>query len=329
VEEYETLESLLQNSDLGFVNELLMGAFHQEGPGRSPRNPLGVFKAHLAKRFLGLRGIRELERRLWSDPRLRHICDIEDHEPAYGRSVLSRFPGKVGIERLQGIIDGLLKELKGAKLVKGKDVAMDASFIKAYSSIDMGTRLGRSDADARIGRGGKGYGLGYNLHLSVDADSELPIAFVVTPANIRDIEEAPHLLRATRRVLPRDVEHAIADRGYSSDRFRKEVRRRRMEPIIPYRCNQHVGERGLLRIDKRFKAHGPTRSKRLYRKRGAVERVFSRLKDQLGLRDHKVRGIIKITLHVQLCLIGMLLNAQAAIEGQKREKTLSIAYYAN
>jgi len=329
LEEYETLESLLQNSDLGFVNELLMGAFHQEGPGRTPRNPLGVFKAHLAKRFLGLRGIRELERRPWNDPRLRHICDIEDHEPAYGRSVLSRFPAKIGAERLQGIIDHLLKGLKDAKLVKSKNVAMDASFIKAYSSIDMKTRLGRSDPDARIGRGGKGYGLGYNLHLSVDADSELPIAFSVTPANVRDIEEAPNLLRATRRVLPRGIEHVMGDRGYSSDRFRREVCRRSMEPIIPYRSNQHRGERGLLRIDKHFKTHGPMRLKRLYRKRNAVERVFSRLKEQLGLRDHRVRGLIKVTLHVQLCIIGMLLNAQAAINGQKREKILSIAYYAN
>jgi len=329
VEEYETLESLLQNSDLGFVNELLTSAFHQSGSGRPPRNPLGVFKAHLAKRLLGMRGVRELERRLWSDARLRDICDIEDHEPAYGRSVLSRFPEKVGVERLQSAIDGLLKGLKGAGLVKGKNVALDATFIKAYSSIDMRTKLGRSDPDARIGRGGKGYGLGYNLHLSVDANAELPIAFKVTPANIRDIAEATDLLRATRRVLPRGIEHAMADRGYSSDEFREEVRRRGMEPIIPHRSNQHVGERGLLRIDKGFKTHGPTRLKRLYRKRGGVERVIGRLKEQLGLRDPRVRGLTRITLHVQLCIIGMLLNAQAAINGQKMKKALSIAYYAN
>ncbi|MGQ9514630.1 MAG: transposase [Thermoproteota archaeon] len=135
----------------------------------------------------------------------------------------------------------------------------------------MRTRLGRSDAKARIGRSGKGYGLGYNLHLSVDADSELPIAFAVTPANVRDIAEDPDLLRATRRKLPRGVEHIMADRGYSSDQFRKEVRRRGMEPIIPYHSKEHKGERGFLRIDRRFKTHGLTRLKRLYRKRDAVE----------------------------------------------------------
>ena len=319
----------MENTDLGFVDKLVADAFHRDGPGRPPRKPLGVFKAHLAKRFLGVRSIRELERKLWNDPRLRQICDLEADDPAYGRSVLSRLPQRIGVKRLQQIIDHLLRGLKKAKLVKGKHVAMDASFIKAYSRIDMKTRLGYSDPEARIGRSGRGYGLGYNLHLSVDADSELPVAFTVTPANIRDIQEASNLLKATRRKLPRSIKHLIADRGYSSDPFRAEVRKRRMEPIIPYRNNQRIGESGLLRIDRYFKPHGPVRLKSLYKKRSAIERVFSRLKEQLSLENHKVRGLINITLHVQLCLIAMLLNAQAAIKSHRPWKNLSITYYAN
>jgi transposase len=288
-----------------------------------------VFKAHLAKRFLGVRSIRELERKLWSDPRLRQIRDLEADEPAYGRSVLSRFPQRIGLKRLQRIIDHILKELKSVKLVKGENVAVDASFIKAYSRIDVKTRLGCSDPDARIGRSGRGYGLGYNLHLSVDADSELPVAFTATPANIRDIQEASNLLKATWRKLPRSIKHLMADRGYSSDRFRAEAWKRKMEPIIPYRNNQRIGESSLLRIDRHFKPHGPARLKSLYKKRSAVERVFSRLKEQLSLKNHKVRGLINITLHVQLCLIATLLNAQATIKSHRPWKTLSITYYSN
>jgi len=318
----------LANTDLGFIDKLVSDAFHQDGPGRPPRKPLGVFKAHLAKRFLGVRSIRELERKLWNDPRLRHICDLEADEPAYGRSVLSRFPQRIGVKRLHRIIDHLLKGFGKIRLVNGENIAMDASFIKAYSRIDMKTRQGCSDPEAQIGRSGKGYGLGYNLHLSVDADAELPVAFTITPANIRDIQEAPNLLKTTPRKLPNGIKHLIADRGYSSDPFRAEIRKSRIEPIIPYRSNQHKNEKGLLRIDKRFRPHGPTRLKCIYKKRTAVERVFSRLKEQLGLTNHKVRGLINITLHVHFCLIGMLLNAQAAINANKPSKILSIAYYA-
>ena len=318
---------MLENADLGFIDKLVSEAFHQDGPGRPPRKPLGIFKAHIAKRFLGIRSIRELERKLWNDPRLRHLCDLEADEPVYGRSVLSRFPQRVGMERLERIIDHVLKGLKRIKLVEGKNLAIDASFIKAYSRINMKTRQGYSDPEAQIGRSGKGYGLGYNLHLSIDADVELPIAFTVTPANIRDIQEASNLLKATRKRL-KDIKHLIADRGYSSDPFRKEVRKKRIEPIIPYSNKQRVHWKGILRIDKQFKPHGPTRLKRLYKKRNAIERVFSRLKEQLDLTNHKTRGIRNLTLHIQLCLIGMLLNAQTAINTNKPSKTLSITYYA-
>lgn len=74
VEEYETLKSLLDSVDLGFVQHLLEGCYHQNGAGRPPRNPLGLFKAHLAKRYLRISSLRELERRLWIDERLRAIC---------------------------------------------------------------------------------------------------------------------------------------------------------------------------------------------------------------------------------------------------------------
>jgi len=102
----------------------------------------------------------------------------------------------------------------------------------------------------------------------------------------------------------------------------------RWKPIIPCRINQHKGEKGVLRFDKRFKPHDPTRLKHLYKKRSAIERVFSRLKEHLNLQNHKVRGLINITLHVQFCIIGMLLNAQAAINANKPSKTISITYYA-
>ncbi len=39
------------------------------------------------------------------------------------------------------------------------------------------------------------------------------------------------------------------------------------------------GVRGILRVDRKFRSHGPQEMRRAYRKRVAVERVFSRLKN--------------------------------------------------
>jgi hypothetical protein len=100
-------------------------------------------------------------------------------------------------------------------------------------------------------------------------------------------------------------------------------------PVIPYPRNQQKGVKGILRVDRKFKSHGPQRLRRAYRKRVAVERVFSRLKNLTGLTLHNLRGLAKITFHAQLCLLITLFTAQAAINTHRPSKTRSIRYFAN
>ncbi len=56
----------------------------------------------------------------------------------------------------------------------------------------------------------------------------------------------------------------------------------------------------------------PRESKRfgdLYRGRGAVERAFRRLKNEHGLAPLRVRGIDKVQLHADLCILATLAQA--------------------
>jgi hypothetical protein len=100
-------------------------------------------------------------------------------------------------------------------------------------------------------------------------------------------------------------------------------------PVIPYPRNQQKGVKGILRIDRKFKSHGPQELRRAYRKRVAVERVFSRLKNLAGLTQHNLRGLARITFHAQLCLLIMLFTAQAAVNTHKPGRSRSIRYFAN
>ncbi len=140
---------MLDSLDLGFVQHLLEGCYHQNGAGRPPRNPLGLFKAHLAKRYLRISSLRELERRLWIDERLRAICGIAREEPAYGRTVLSRFNQRLGARRLKRIVDEQVKKLIHHRIIKARTVALDATFIKAYSRRSMDNRTGYSDPEVK------------------------------------------------------------------------------------------------------------------------------------------------------------------------------------
>jgi hypothetical protein len=120
---------------------------------------------------------------MWKDPRLKKICDIEANQPPYGIAVLSRFRTKVGPERLAKIVDHTVKVLVKSGRIKGQAIALDSTFIKAYSRRNIDNRTGYSDPESRIGRAVKAKDLGYRLHLAVDVKSELPLAMIVVSAN--------------------------------------------------------------------------------------------------------------------------------------------------
>ena len=325
---YETLETLFGKVDLSFAEKVLDESYHaKDSVGRPPRSPLGVFKAHLLRRLRHVPSDRMLVRQLWKDPRLRRICDIEENEPPYGIAVLSRFRKRVGPERLMRIVDHAIETLVKKRRIKGETLAMDSTFIKACSRRNLDNRTGYSDPESRVGRAVKTRDLGYRLHLAVDCRSEMPIAMTVAPANENEKKHSMQLFeKASCHVKPKRL---LADPQYSSQRLRDVALKQGTVPVIPYPRNQQKGVKGILRIDRKFKSHGPQELRRAYRKRVAVERVFSRLKNLAGLTLHNLRGLARITFHAQLCLLIMLFTAQAAINTHRPSKTRSIRYFAN
>jgi hypothetical protein len=136
------------------------------------------------------------------DPRLRRICLLDEKERGYPRSVLSRFARRVGAENLEAVITEKVLSLLKRNRVEQVDAVLDASFIKAWSIRNpMDNRKGLSDAEARVGRTGRTYGLGYKLHLSVDFERKLPLASLVAPANQNEKKHSPTLLERTKRIL--------------------------------------------------------------------------------------------------------------------------------
>ena len=205
---------------------------------------------------------------------------------------------------------------------------MDATFIKAWSRRNHhDDRRGYSDPEARVGRDDRSYDLGYRAHISGDADSDLPVAFIVAPANDNEKKHAPDLLDKTVEATKGRVRRLVADPQYSSRRFRGKAASCGVEAIIPYPRNQRRGE-DVLRMYKRFRAHGPEGEVRIYgRVRSSIERVNSRLEDLVCLNRHRLRGIRNITVHTTLCIITMLLVAVAALRLGVPEKARCIASF--
>jgi transposase len=318
--------SILARLNLDDVEQIVQKAYHQDGSaGRPPRKPMGVFKALIVKRLQQVPSDRELYRRLWNDADMREICDLEAEQKPYHPSQLTRFRNRIGTKRLERIMRKIVRKLLKAGVISGETIMMDATFVKAYSKRDPHQNSqGSSDSEARVGRNGKTYELGYKVHVAADAKSDLPLAVIVAPANENEKKHASRLFDKAVRVTREQAKTLIADSQYSSRKLRNHASANGVRTVIPYPANQRRREKRLLRVDRYFRTHGPARDKRTYRRRAAVERMNSRLKEHLSLNRHRVRGLKNITIHALLCTITMLITALAAVMLERVEKARSI-----
>jgi transposase len=242
-------------------------------------------------RMKGICSLREMTRLLDIDLRLRKLCLLKPQEKGYTRSVLSRFTRKVGQDKISSIIEDKVIKLLKRNRSKQIDVVLDASFIKAWSTrhpID--NQIGYSDYEARVGRTGRSYALGYKLHLSIDSKTMLPLSCLFASANDNEKKHSLTLLERAKRVLANSgvkLRSLIADSQYSDGKIRAAVDR----AVIPYPSNQKRGVRDVLRIDKKFRTYGPEDQKREYHKRLPIEAVNSFLKTQCSMVVNKVRGL--------------------------------------
>jgi hypothetical protein len=213
--------------DLSFARNVLRECFHASGAGRPPRNPLGVFRAFIVMRMKGVRSLREMTRLFDVDTRLRKLCLIKEDEKGYPRSVLSRFIRKVGEDNLTRIIEEKVVRLLKTNAGREVDAVLDASFIKAWSTRNpLDSQKGYSDGDARVGRAGRTFGLGYKLHLSIDSQSMLPLTCVFASANQNEKKHSLSILERTKLILKRcgaKLRSVIADSQYSDGKLREAV----------------------------------------------------------------------------------------------------------
>jgi hypothetical protein len=105
------------------------------------------------------------------------------------------------------------------------------------------------------------------------------------------------------------------DRGYDNNRVYYECEQRGVAPVVPLR-------KGRNEQPCRIPRHTPE-WRTLYRRRSAVEREFGRLKHEYGLANLRVRGLAKVALHADLCILGRL----AVALSRARSTTSGVARY--
>lgn len=274
-----------------------------------------------------VRSLREMTRILNVDQRLRKLCLLKPNEKSYPRSVLSRFTRRVGEEKLNKIIDEKVISLLKTSQTTEADIVLDASFIKAWSTRDpLDNQTGYSDKDARVGRAGRSYALGYKLHLSIDHKLMLPLSCVFASANQNEKKHSLTILEKAKRVLKGSgvkIRSLIADSQYSDGKIRLAVEK----TVIPYPVNQKRGVKDVLRVDKKFRSFGPEEDRMEYHKRPLIEAVNSFLKTQWSMATNKVRGLGQIAVYALFSIFCLVLNREAAQNIGRADKAVSPTFF--
>ena len=313
---------MFDSLDLECIRSFLTSFYHGEGAGRKPYDPVCMLKAQLLKHLRRVPSDQRLALLLKRDGKAARACGFRRETPSHG--LFTQFRRRLGKDGYEKVFSLLLKQLLKDGAVKGEVVALDSTAIKAYSQRSLDNKSGRSDREARVGRGRRGFILGYKVHTSCCASSELPLAFTVQPCNVNEkLCFKPLLEKLKRRGI--GFKTVVADAQYDSAKVRNAVRECGAEPVIPYRKSSRV--KRALKVGRDFVVHGVKRLVSLFRKRVCIERVFSRAKEWLLLDHLRVKGSEQVFIHVCLSYSAMLVVALTAVRQHKPSLIRSIKHY--
>jgi IS5 family transposase len=178
-------------------------------------------------------------------------------------------------------------------------IAQDGASVPAHSLDDKEAKYGHRTPSKREQEDARGNAnemfFGYKLHMIADAESEVPLGFFIAPANMHDKLGFGRLITEVRERfrIAKDAKY-LADSAYDSTDIRGYL--------------HYHGIKDVIAINGRKYRKSETPKDPEYGRRWAIERIFSRLKEVLGLSKNRFVGKKKVEMHVYSCLIAYLVN---------------------
>jgi hypothetical protein len=142
-------------------------------------------------------------------------------------------------------------------------------------------------------KGHKYMWVGDKLHLDV-ADGQIPISCLLTSASLHDSQAAVPLAEMTAQRVTNLYD--LMDRGYESKHIGQHSEQLGHVPIIDGQ------KRGSQKVEM-----DPHRAVR-FRERTAVERAYSRLKEEFGGESVRVRGAAKVMAHLMFGILALTVD---------------------
>ena len=218
--------------------ELMITLEKQRKNGRNDYPVRAIWNTILAGIVFEHNSIESLRRELSRNAQLRYLCGLElrgvPTSSAYSRFMKNLLQHEA---KVNAMFYAAVNELKTLLPNYGESLAIDSKAIQSFANHrNKHTKKdGRRDVDADYGvksyKGEREDGtlwekivrwFGYKLHLIVDSDYELPVAYSVTKASVSDVKEAYQLfdmLESNQSDLLENAKILTGDKGYDDTKL--------------------------------------------------------------------------------------------------------------
>ena len=326
---------LFQGLDLTPLHSVLWKDLHLDGAGRPVEyDPECDLRALMLRQLEQIPYVKDLVKRLRRYKDMRSACGYGEKVPTEAH--FSQMKKRIGVEGFLAIEEWLRHEalrlrdsqpLSAVGLVQA--ACMDGTDLPAWSSRDPhDTSRGLGDPEARLGRGKKGFVLGYQSLFLVDIEG-FPLGHVEAPANVNEKRLVEPLLD---KLLGEDIEVELVagDSQFESEQVFDALNSRKIGSVIPWRRLKGRGNPSdVLSVKDRIDVEGPEYLRVVYKRlRAKSESLNGRVKARLAYSRLTWQGLWNACIHA--CLVFCVVYSVtivAALLG-KPELQYSIAYFA-
>jgi len=326
---------LFENLDLRPLHSILWKDLHFEGAGRPVEyDPACDLRALMLRQLEQIPYVKDLVKRLRRDKSMRSTCGYRDKTPTEAH--FSQMKKRIGAEGFKAIEVWLRREalklresqpLSAVGLVQA--ACVDGTDLPAWSSRDPhDTNRGLGDPDARLGRGKKGFILGYQSLFLVDIEG-FPLGHVEAPANVNEKLLVEPLLD---RLLGEDIEVELVagDSQFESSQVFDALNARKIGGVIPWRrLKGRVNPKDVLSVKDRIDVEGPEYLRVVYKMlRAQSESLNGRVKARLAYSRLTWQGLWNACVHACLVFCVVYAVCIAAVFIGRPELRYSVAYFA-
>jgi hypothetical protein len=326
---------LFENLDLSPIRSILWKDLHVEGAGRPVEyDPECDFRAFMLRQLEQIPYVKDLVKRLNRNREMRLACGYDSKVPTEAH--FSQMKKRIGVEGFRTIEEWLRHEalrlresqpLSAIGLIQA--ACIDGTDLPAWSSRDPhDTSRGLGDPDARLGRGKKGFILGYQSLFLVDMEG-FPLGHVEAPANVNEKKLVEPLLD---RLLGEDVEVELVagDSQFESSQVFDALQARKIDNVIAWRrLKGRLNPLDVLSVKGRIDVEGPEHLRVVYKRlRDKAESLNGRVKARLAYSKFTWQGLQNACIHTCLVFCVVYAVTIVAVLMGKPELRYSIAYFA-